>query len=127
MTKSAEEESTRLTGRDAMRIHLGLALCLLICVPAFLFEITRAIGGNELSWAYVVEWPLFIVFGVYMWRRLLEGDAGNRTSRSNNVDPNGEGRRPERARKESAQLDAWNQYLAELHKDEVDYDGPGAP
>jgi len=23
------------------------------------------------------------------------------------------------------QLDAWNEYLAELHKDETDYDGPG--
>jgi hypothetical protein len=36
-------------------------------VAAFLFEVRRALGGNELSWAYVFEWPMFAVFAVYMW------------------------------------------------------------
>lgn len=122
---SLTPETGRLTGRDALRIHLGLALCLLICIPAFLFEISRAIGGNALSWAYVIEWPLFVIFGVYMWHRLLQGDSGNRSSAPTDVEATAAGRRPERARKEAVQLDAWNEYLAELHKDETDYDGPG--
>lgn len=125
MTDSSQPSSGRLTGRAALRIHLGLALCLLICVPAFVFEISRAIGGNALSWAYVIEWPLFIIFGVYMWRRLLQGDATNRPPASIDGEATAAGRHPERARREAVQLDAWNQYLAELHKDEADYDGPG--
>jgi hypothetical protein len=33
--------------------------------------VKRALGGNELSWAYVFEWPLFAVFAVYMWWTVL--------------------------------------------------------
>ena len=36
-----------------------------------MFELGRAEGGNELSWAYVFEWPLLAIFAVYMWWKLL--------------------------------------------------------
>ena len=58
---------TRLTGAEAVRLHLTLAAGLTLCIAAFWFEVRRALGGNELSWAYVFEWPLFAVFAVYMW------------------------------------------------------------
>jgi hypothetical protein len=58
---------TRLTGSEAVKLHLTLLAGLSLCVAAFLFEVKRALGGNELSWAYVFEWPLFAVFAVYMW------------------------------------------------------------
>ena len=48
-------------------MHITLVLVLALCLAAFWFELRRAIGGNELSWAYVFEWPIFAVFGVYMW------------------------------------------------------------
>ena len=67
---------TRATGAAALRIHLGLAFCLLICIPAGVFELSRALGGNNLSWAYVFEWPIFAVFAVYMWWNLLHGQDG---------------------------------------------------
>jgi hypothetical protein len=38
-----------------------------LCLAAFWFEVRRALGGNELSWAYVFEWPIFALFAVYMW------------------------------------------------------------
>ncbi len=44
---------------------------LVLCVAAFWFELRRAVGGNELSWAYVFEWPMFAVFAVYMWWNML--------------------------------------------------------
>ncbi len=48
-------------------MHITLAVVLALCLAAFWFELRRALGGNELSWAYVFEWPIFAVFGVYMW------------------------------------------------------------
>jgi len=35
------------------------------------WQLHRAEGGNELSWAYTFEWPLFAIFGVYFWVRSL--------------------------------------------------------
>ncbi len=39
-----------------------------ICVSAFIVEISRALSGNILSWAYVVEWPILGAYAIYMWR-----------------------------------------------------------
>jgi len=62
-----EHVGERLTGAEAVKLHVTLAAGLTLCVAAFLFEVKRALGGNELSWAYVFEWPMFAVFAVYMW------------------------------------------------------------
>jgi hypothetical protein len=99
-------DGDRLTGKDAARVHLGLVLCLAICIPAFIIEVARAIGGNSLSWAYVFEWPILAGFGVYMWWKLLH--------------PNAPPRRPtvdgESAASDDADLLAWNRYLVELQE-----------
>src|SRR5580693_6267200 len=34
----------------------------------------RALGGNGLSWAYTVEWPLFAVFAVVFWARTIRDE-----------------------------------------------------
>ena len=60
-------------------------------VEPALSEDERALGGNALSWAYVFEWPLFALFAVYMWWKVLHPeDAKQRvvTSETNrNVAP----------------------------------------
>jgi hypothetical protein len=53
-------------------IYLGMVFGEAICVSAFYIEIRRATGGNTLSWVYVVEWPFFALYIIYMWRRLLK-------------------------------------------------------
>ena len=57
------------------RRALTLHAVILVVVPAFMalcfWQIHRAPGGNELSWAYVFEWPFFAGYAVYMWWRLL--------------------------------------------------------
>jgi hypothetical protein len=70
--------STRLTGSEAVKLHLTLVAVLVLCTGAFLFEVKRALGGNDLSWAYVFEWPLFAVFACYMWWNLLHQTKGKR-------------------------------------------------
>ena len=57
----------RLTGSEAVKLHLTLVAAVVLCLAAFWFEVRRALGGNELSWAYVFEWPIFAAFAVYMW------------------------------------------------------------
>jgi hypothetical protein len=86
------------------RINLGLVLAELICLPAFIFEILRALGGNTLSWAYVFEWPLLGGYAVYMWHKLrqdVRGQGPHRPVVFDEVDP---------------ELDAWNAYLASVHE-----------
>jgi hypothetical protein len=48
---------------------------LLVLLPAFVWltrwQLSRALGGNMLSWAYTFEWPLFGVYAIYVWWQLL--------------------------------------------------------
>jgi heme oxygenase len=98
--------------KDTFRIHLGLFLAELLCIPAFIFELERAIGGNTLSWAYVVEWPLLGGYAVYMWRKLL-----GEVRREQRGEQRGElPARPAHIQEDDdPQLKAWNEYLATLH------------
>jgi hypothetical protein len=111
--------------RRALRLHVVI----LVVVPAFmalcLWQLSRALGGNELSWAYVFEWPLFAAYAVYMWWRFVheapEGAAvpgdGSRDELSDNGEPAAAAPPPadaERRASEDAELAAYNDYLAQL-------------
>lgn len=74
----AGTQGTRLTGSEAVKAHLTLTVGLALCVAAFWFEIKRALGGNELSWAYVFEWPLIAGFAVYLWWNVLHQNRGRK-------------------------------------------------
>jgi DNA-binding transcriptional regulator of glucitol operon len=110
--------------RRAVKLHIVI----LIVVPAFaalcLWQISRALGGNSLSWAYVFEWPLFAAYAVYMWWRFVHeaapeespgdaaaADAGGRAA----VAPAAPAP-PETPQElqEDADLAAYNEYLAQL-------------
>lgn len=93
------------TTKDRFKIHLGLFLAELICIPAFVFELARALGGNMLSWAYVFEWPLLGGYAVYMWRKMLREEKGL------DVRP-----APAQQQDDDPKLKAWNDYLASVHK-----------
>ncbi len=68
---ASPREGKRLTGPEAVRLHVTLVAAVALCAGAFWFELRRALGGNQLSWAYVFEWPLFAGFAFYMWWNLL--------------------------------------------------------
>jgi len=90
-------------------------------VPTFFalcdWQVHRALAGNELSWAYVFEWPFFAGYAVFVWWKLVhesflpaEGsptDGGPAEARDAEA--------TDRAREEDAELDAYNRYLAQLH------------
>ncbi len=95
---------------------------ILVVVPAFMalciWQIDRATGGNELSWAYVFEWPFFAAYAIYMWWRLLhaapEADASATTARAMDA-PEGTAPPAETtAVVPDVDLAAYNDYLARL-------------
>lgn len=110
----------------ALRLHAVI----LVVVPAFMalciWQIDRATGGNELSWAYVFEWPFFAAYAVYMWWRLLhavpEGtappaSAGAASGGRTGTGPEGTVGAPTETaqdKREDAELAAYNDYLAQL-------------
>ncbi len=105
---------------------------LLVVVPAFMamcaWQVTRALGGNELSWAYVFEWPLFAAYAIYMWWRLLHESSpatspplqgrtvpgGQDEDRSDAVSTVGAALAHEGQPEEDAALAVYNAYLAKL-------------
>jgi hypothetical protein len=98
----------RLTGSAAAKLHLTLAVGLALCIAAFWFELTRALDGNSLSWAYVFEWPLFGAFAVYMWWNLLHG--GKRKKERVLT-------KPVVAPEHQQMLEAWQEYQRKLAAD----------
>ncbi len=126
----------RLTGGDAVRLHVTLAAGLALCISAFCFELLRALGGHAFSWMYVFEWPLFAGFAIYMWWNLLQGNDRRRPSAGDGDGPAG----PQRsagsapgARQTAAvadpagpngpgdrDLDAWQRYLRQMEAAEAE-------
>jgi hypothetical protein len=97
--------------RRALKLHAVI----LIVVPAFMalcvWQIYRALGGNNLSWAYVFEWPLFAGYAVYMWWRIVHEVPDAPVTPGDEPAPTGETARQE---DEDPELAAYNEYLAEL-------------
>ncbi|MCW2946596.1 MAG: hypothetical protein JWR24_3313 [Actinoallomurus sp.] len=57
---------------------LGLHLVAIVLIGAFLlagwWQLARAQGGNLQSWAYVIEWPMFAIFVIVMWVRMVRDE-----------------------------------------------------
>jgi hypothetical protein len=67
---------------------LALIIAVPGCVIAAKWQITRAEGGNDLSYFYSVLWPAFAILAVYFWWMLLHTDfeeVGLRGMRNNAV------------------------------------------
>jgi hypothetical protein len=90
--------------KKTLWIHVGLVLAETICVSGLTIEYLRARSGNTLSWAYVFEWPLFAVYAVYMWRKLLRDEAGEPV-RSDHLTPG----------VRDPALETYNEYLRAVH------------
>jgi hypothetical protein len=100
----------RFTGMSAIKTHLTLLFGLALCGLAFSFELGRAEGGNELSWAYVFEWPLLGLFAIYMWWKILHpGFTFRRHKEKPTIAPEYEG-----------MLAAWQEEVQKIERDRRD-------
>jgi hypothetical protein len=107
-------------------LHLTLLAGLTLCVVAFTVEIRRAVHGHWGAWVYVVEWPIFAVFGTYVWWRLLHQGETSEHSDVTVFEQIAEPAAP--AAEPDPELDAWNAYVERLRKSEEGrQDEPGRP
>lgn len=110
---------------------LGLHALAVTLFSAFLgfgwWQLQRAQEGNNRSWGYVFEWPLFAAFVIVMWVKMIRDELGaDKESSQETGDRTGEettapARPPTEAelirRHEAADEDlaAYNRYLARLN------------
>jgi hypothetical protein len=113
---SRESPSQRLEGADAVRLHITLIAGLALAVTAFTIELIRALSGHAFSWLYVVEWPIFGSFGIYVWWVLLHGHDRARPGPTELATPAHDGR--------DEALDAWTRYLAVMEAAEHEEHDP---
>jgi hypothetical protein len=107
--------------RAMTRRDVWLTVCTWVLVPAFLamcyWQVTRAVGGNSLSWAYVFEWPIFAGYLVHVWWKLIHEDAPPPAAAGPGAGP-GAGLEPGPGpdEEEDEELAAYNRYLAALEE-----------
>ena len=100
---------------------LGLHATVLVAVPGFLWlgwwQLHRALGGNDLSWAYTVEWPFFSAYAVFMWWRLVHDVAQDRVREGADTtpEPRTAVQETDDVRSHDDEMAAYNSYLASLH------------
>jgi hypothetical protein len=98
---------------------LGLHLVAVLLIGAFLlagwWQLVRAQGGNLQSWAYVIEWPLFGVFVVAMWVRMVRDELNGDERRPGHEAATPVGRAvPSYDDEDDEELAAYNRRLARL-------------
>ncbi|HXY45325.1 MAG TPA: hypothetical protein VEH29_14135 [Acidimicrobiales bacterium] len=66
--------------RRAISLHVALV----VAVPLFLalgaWQLSRALHGNLLSWAYTFEWPFFAGYATWMWWKLVHEEVAARAA-----------------------------------------------
>jgi hypothetical protein len=93
--------------RRALRLHVAIAIALPSFSFMFQWQLRRALGGNGLSWAYTVEWPLFGAYALFMWWKLLHEEIGGAPPPTHTPEA------PDHD-EDAVRLAAYNDYLARL-------------
>ena len=103
--------------RRAVGLHLALLIVAPACLAAFWWQLHRALDGNDLSWAYCFEWPIFALLAVAGWWQLVHEDDADRGARRRHREtpqPLSPPTPTWRAEDESEELAAYNRWLGEL-------------
>ncbi|MFI5840241.1 hypothetical protein ACIA8K_11105 [Catenuloplanes sp. NPDC051500] len=51
-------------------VHLGTVLLVIAFLALGWWQLSRAeAGGNPSSWGYMLEWPVFAAFVIFLWAR----------------------------------------------------------
>jgi DNA-binding transcriptional regulator of glucitol operon len=103
----------------SLLLHVTLLIWVAGCLAAMYWQVGRAFQGNQLSFMYAVEWPLFAVVGVMGWWALLhmepvtEEEKAQRRAHEERMRAQAQAakRRPD---DEDPALAAYNDHLARL-------------
>jgi DNA-binding transcriptional regulator of glucitol operon len=105
---------------------LGLHAVAIILFTSFLafgwWQLARAQGGNDRSWGYTFEWPVFAIFIVVMWIKMVRDELADAAKPPVVEDLETEPVRPpteleliKEAEAENPDLAAYNRYLSRLN------------
>ncbi|GAA2727190.1 hypothetical protein GCM10010439_32570 [Actinocorallia aurantiaca] len=102
---------------------LGLHLLAIVLFVGFLlfgwWQFERALSGNSRSWGYTFEWPLFSIFVVVMWVKMirdeLKGAGKDQDEPAEPVVLKTEAQLIKEAEEEDPSLAAYNRYLARMN------------
>jgi DNA-binding transcriptional regulator of glucitol operon len=98
---------------------LGLHLIAIVLIGVFMlagwWQLTRAQGGNLQSWAYVIEWPMFAIFVIAMWVRMVRDELRGETPETRSVVPGRAAPHIEIDDEDDEELAAYNRRLARLN------------
>lgn len=100
-----------------MGLHVAGLVVAAGCLAAFWWQLHRALQGNDLSWAYCFEWPIFAVLTVAGWWQLIHEDDVDRAARHRpreTPEPLSPPVPTWRHEDESDELAAYNRWLGEL-------------
>jgi DNA-binding transcriptional regulator of glucitol operon len=106
---------------------LGLHVLAIVLTTVFLgfgwWQLQRAEAGNMRSWGYTFEWPLFAVFVIVMWIKMMydevhsddeEGEAADETT-SESAAATVVATQDAQNGEDDPELAAYNRYLARLN------------
>jgi hypothetical protein len=100
---------------------LGLHLVAIVLIGVFMlagwWQLTRAQGGNLQSWAYVIEWPMFAIFVVAMWVRMVRDELRGDSGETPTVTPRRAAPYAEIDEGNDEELAAYNRRLARLNEE----------
>jgi DNA-binding transcriptional regulator of glucitol operon len=104
---------------------LGLHAVAIVLATVFLgfgwWQLQRAEGGNMRSWGYTFEWPLFAVFVVVMWIKMMydelhdDGGGEGDTAEPEPSAPAIVAMQDAQNGADDPELAAYNRYLARLN------------
>ena len=116
-----EEPTGGWLSRRAVMLHVSATVAIGGCAFAFWWQLHRALGGNNLSWAYTFEWPFFAALaGVMWWQQVHESpdSIGLRTLARRARTPDGSSPTDPRWKADDSddpEMAAYNRYLAGLN------------
>ncbi len=55
----------------SLGLHLALVGWVLGCSVAAWWQVDRALAGNQYSYLYSIEWPVFAIAGIFGWWALI--------------------------------------------------------
>jgi hypothetical protein len=65
----------------AVLLHFEVLIVVAACAAATVWQASRALGGNGLSWFYTFEWPVLAGIALAAWWHLVHEDAETRAAR----------------------------------------------
>ena len=102
---------------------LALHVLAIVLCGAFLgfgwWQFDRAQAGNDRSWAYTFEWPIFALFVVVMWVKMIRDERAGTAPAPKEIEEPAEAEVKReiirRQEEEDPALAAYNRYLARLN------------